>query len=326
MHSIKTRHNASADNYDNAIDFYVWKSTDATTAIGTKQIMSITSGGVGIGITNPSQALQVSGNIQASGTINAITNLQENSVNLTSKYLQLTGGTINGAITFNANITLADTLKINCYDNNHFIFFNRANDILQIQEYGNINFTVGPAQTQILNISSTGLTASGSTNHSFKVNGTEYLKIDGTTTTISNNLSVSGSTTLNGAIICSKIKKRVSVPQLPSYLGSGYYYYYINLSSYVDWYPDVYFYPNNRNRAVTLIVYSYDTAYNDYQFSSTYKADLFLSYVNNNWVNRLYQIYNDGNNFSCVVVSDSYIEFRTLRNSSLFVNIEINHY
>jgi hypothetical protein len=52
-HAIKSRHDSGANNSNNAIDFYVWQTTDATTTAGTKHIMSVTSAGVGIGVSNP---------------------------------------------------------------------------------------------------------------------------------------------------------------------------------------------------------------------------------------------------------------------------------
>ena len=61
MHAIKTRHNSNANDSNNAIDFYVWQTTDGSTTIGKKQVMSMTSAGVGIGITNPLYQLQTYG-------------------------------------------------------------------------------------------------------------------------------------------------------------------------------------------------------------------------------------------------------------------------
>jgi hypothetical protein len=58
-HAIKTRHNSSQDAA-NSIDFYVWDhGTDAADAVGTKHVMSLNGGNVGIGTTNPAGALDV---------------------------------------------------------------------------------------------------------------------------------------------------------------------------------------------------------------------------------------------------------------------------
>jgi len=52
-HAIKTRHRSSANDTENAIDFYVWQTSDSLSAVGSKQAMSITSAGVGIGTPIP---------------------------------------------------------------------------------------------------------------------------------------------------------------------------------------------------------------------------------------------------------------------------------
>ena len=49
-HAIKTRHDGG-NNANNAIDFYVWQTSDASTTFGTKRIMSVTATGVSIGTT-----------------------------------------------------------------------------------------------------------------------------------------------------------------------------------------------------------------------------------------------------------------------------------
>jgi hypothetical protein len=61
-HAIKTRHNSGANDSNNAIDFYIWQTSD-TSNVGSKHLMSITSLGVGINTTNPTQTLSVNGNI-----------------------------------------------------------------------------------------------------------------------------------------------------------------------------------------------------------------------------------------------------------------------
>ncbi len=59
MHTIKSRHFGGADNTDNAIDFYVWQTSDSNNVVGTKQAMSVTSTGVGIGSTAPGKNLHI---------------------------------------------------------------------------------------------------------------------------------------------------------------------------------------------------------------------------------------------------------------------------
>lgn len=63
QHAIKSRHNSSSTT-GNAIDFYVWDhGTDATTTVGTQQVMTVASNGVGIGTTSPVSALDFNGAI-----------------------------------------------------------------------------------------------------------------------------------------------------------------------------------------------------------------------------------------------------------------------
>ena len=66
-HSIRTRHNGSADA-GNAFDFYVWQTSDSTSALGTKHVLTIDGPGVGIGTTSPLAKLSIdSGKIYFQG-------------------------------------------------------------------------------------------------------------------------------------------------------------------------------------------------------------------------------------------------------------------
>jgi hypothetical protein len=58
-HAIKTRHNSFQDPA-NSIDFYVWDhGTDAVDAVGTKHVMSLNGGNVGIGTASPGYPLEM---------------------------------------------------------------------------------------------------------------------------------------------------------------------------------------------------------------------------------------------------------------------------
>jgi hypothetical protein len=53
------------NSYNNAIDLYVWQMSDGQAAVGTKQVLSATSAGVGVFTTNPAYALDVAGVVNA---------------------------------------------------------------------------------------------------------------------------------------------------------------------------------------------------------------------------------------------------------------------
>ena len=67
-HFIHTRHNSA--NSNNAIDFYTCDGTQANSLTsGSTHSMSIVSGNVGVGITNPQYELDVSGDINLTGDL-----------------------------------------------------------------------------------------------------------------------------------------------------------------------------------------------------------------------------------------------------------------
>lgn len=70
-HAIKSRHSSGANNTTNAVDVYTWQNNQLAETVGSNHAMTISSAGVGIGITNPSQKLHVVGNIFATGTVTA---------------------------------------------------------------------------------------------------------------------------------------------------------------------------------------------------------------------------------------------------------------
>ena len=69
MHAIKTRHNATANEANNAIDMYVWQTSDAPTAVGSKHVMSVTSKGVGVFTTSPEHSVHVVGSARVTGAL-----------------------------------------------------------------------------------------------------------------------------------------------------------------------------------------------------------------------------------------------------------------
>ena len=81
-HSIKTRHNAGANDSNNSIDFSLWQTSDGSTTIGTNKRFSITSQGVGINMTAPPSPLSMIGaNPQiyvSNGTLNNESSIRYN--------------------------------------------------------------------------------------------------------------------------------------------------------------------------------------------------------------------------------------------------------
>ena len=64
-HTMKSRHNGASIT-GNAIDIYLWQSTDTSTTTGSRHVLTIEGNGLGIFKTNPEQAIDVNGNIKGS--------------------------------------------------------------------------------------------------------------------------------------------------------------------------------------------------------------------------------------------------------------------
>jgi hypothetical protein len=102
-HAIKSRHNSTADDTGNAIDFYIWKVADTQNVIGTKQLMSITSVGVGIFKNNPSYALDVVGTCNISGNTTLGGTLDTGSNKITSSAVPSANSDIVNLLYLNTN-------------------------------------------------------------------------------------------------------------------------------------------------------------------------------------------------------------------------------
>jgi hypothetical protein len=138
-HWIATRHNGGA-GAGNAIDFYMWTAGQSG-SLGSTLMMSVTSLGVGIGITNPSNLL----------TVGASANPISNSAGTTNLV-------VNGNINCNRNRLIFSGTAI---DRNHSIynnFFNLDNegvwDGMKFNVFNGAWFRVG--NTTALYINSTG--------------------------------------------------------------------------------------------------------------------------------------------------------------------------
>ena len=68
--------------------------------------------------------------------------------------------TINGTTYLNGTTWVAPGNKISCADNFHYIYFNQGANILQLQEYGTIQFSIGPSYSVMGYFDSNGLTVS----------------------------------------------------------------------------------------------------------------------------------------------------------------------
>ena len=93
----------------------------------------------------------------AQGDIVTITDAGNTSITGT---LTVNGTTINGTTYLNGTTWVAPGNKISCADNFHSIYFNQGANILQLQEYGTIQFSIGPSYSVMGYFDSNGLTVS----------------------------------------------------------------------------------------------------------------------------------------------------------------------
>lgn len=81
-HAIKTKHQASANDYNNSIDFSLWQTSDGSTTIGTNKRFFITSQGVGINMSSPPSTLSMIGSnpqiYVSNGTLNNESSIRYN--------------------------------------------------------------------------------------------------------------------------------------------------------------------------------------------------------------------------------------------------------
>jgi hypothetical protein len=130
-HFIRTRHQPATSSISNALDFFTNNSATAaaSTAPGTANLLglSITSGGVGVGMSNPTVALDVSGAIRSTAaTSNSVGGVTLSNTNITLAGT-ITGSTANtnnsiGGVTLsNTNLTLAGTITGSTANTNNSI-------------------------------------------------------------------------------------------------------------------------------------------------------------------------------------------------------------
>jgi hypothetical protein len=130
-HFIRSRHTAATTNNSNAIDIFTNNSTtaSASTAPATNNLlaMSITSGGVGIGLSNPTFALDVSGAIRSTGaTSNSIGGVALNNSNITysgaiTNSTASNSNVIGGVTLVNSNITYSGAISNSTASNSNVI-------------------------------------------------------------------------------------------------------------------------------------------------------------------------------------------------------------
>jgi hypothetical protein len=146
-HFVRTRHQAATTSVSNALDFFTNNSATATTstAPGTGNLLglSITSGGVGVGMSNPTVALDVSGAVRSTATTsNSLGGVTLSNTNLTLAGT-ITGSTANtsnvigGVVLSNNNVSNSGT-----HTSSNFIGTSSASNSIGGVTLSNTNLTL----------------------------------------------------------------------------------------------------------------------------------------------------------------------------------------
>lgn len=140
-HYVQTRHDQFSNNTNaNAIDFFVYNSN--ATYNGSKQVMSITGAGVGIGLNNPSYSLDVTGTCRIS-----------------------------------SNVGIGTIVSLNSFGNTPIDFFstNSSTTIMRCQDWGNSMTGISTTTESILYVGSrTSTSRSINARGTVNVNGADY--------------------------------------------------------------------------------------------------------------------------------------------------------
>jgi hypothetical protein len=147
--------------------------------------------------------------LSITGLINSSTNLQEAGVNLTSKYLQISGGTLTGNLTINATLFLKNNFWHSSIDNVYRLFYELngcsyycCGAVTYAHNFYNSSYNTA------FNIKNNGdISATGTISEAGTLLTSKYLKLDGTNT-MSGALNITSTTTDNQIVITNSAATR----------------------------------------------------------------------------------------------------------------------